>query len=171
MLKHPNTQHRSEPARQHGIRARDRLVARVTDSSGFSLIELLVVFLIIAVLAAILIPSFLSSTAKASDAQVKELVRTAETTAEAIAVANDGKYAKVTLEELKAAEPAIETAVSKSHAYVLKTTHGENEYAITAKGTNGDEFTIGRDASGTITRSCVSPPGKTDCGGKETSSW
>ena len=143
----------------------------MTDSSGFSLIELLVVILIIGVLAAILIPSFLSSTAKASDAQTKELVRTAETTAEAIAVANDGKYGKVTPEELKAAEPTIETAAGKGRAYVLKTTHGESEYSVTAKATNGDEFTISRDANGTITRSCISSPGKTDCGGKETSTW
>ncbi len=62
-----------------------RLRQRSSDEGGFTLIELLVVILIIGILAAIAIPSFLSQKSKAYDAGAKELARTAQTTAETYA--------------------------------------------------------------------------------------
>ena len=59
-----------------------RLRQRSSDEGGFTLIELLVVILIIGILAAIAIPSFLSQKSKAYDASAKELAQTAQTAME-----------------------------------------------------------------------------------------
>ena len=79
-----------------------RLRQRSSDEGGFTLIELLVVILIIGILAAIAIPSFLSQKSKATDASAKELARTAQTTAETYATDHGGNYAGVTIGEAHA---------------------------------------------------------------------
>ena len=105
-----------------------RLRQRSTDEGGFTLIELLVVILIIGILAAIAIPSFLSQKSKATDASAKELARTAQTTAETYATDNNGSYAGVTLAELQANEKTI--ARSPKHA----TRHRQLKNADSSKG-------------------------------------
>ena len=62
------------------------------DESGFTLVELLVVMLILGLLAAIAIPAFFNQRDKARDAQAKTYARTAETAAETIATDNQGVY-------------------------------------------------------------------------------
>ena len=74
-----------------------RLRQRSSDEGGFTLIELLVVILIIGILAAIAIPSFLSQKSKATDASAKELARTAQTTAETYATDHGGNYTGMTI--------------------------------------------------------------------------
>jgi type IV pilus assembly protein PilA len=150
-----------------------RLRQRSSDEGGFTLIELLVVILIIGILAAIAIPSFLNQKGKAYDASAKELARTAQTTAETIATDNNGEYEKVTPTELHAYEATIQTAAGGNNAYISATTHSKEAYSVTAKAANTeDEFTVSRNSEGVISRTCASTTGtKTGCSGKASGSW
>jgi type IV pilus assembly protein PilA len=126
---------------------------RAEDEKGFTLIELLVVILIIGILAAIAIPSFLNQKTKANDAAAKTLARTAQTAAETSATDNNGSYASVTAANLKVIEPTLNdtsggtfTATNSTTAYTI---------VATAKAPDSDSFTIIRQADGSITRSCA----------------
>ena len=141
------------------------------DESGYSLIELLVVILIIGVLPTIAIPSFLNQKNKAVGAQAKEVAATARTAAETIATDNGGSYTKVKPSELNKVEPALRIASSTTDAYLSSATGTATEYTVTATATNGDELTISRSTTGAITRTCASPINKKGCNGGEHSSW
>jgi type IV pilus assembly protein PilA len=146
------------------------------DEKGFTLIELLVVILIIGILAAIAIPSFLNQKTKATDASAKELARTGQTAAETYGTDRNGLYTGMTPAALKTVEPTIPTSNTNNNAFLNaaapSTTNVANDgYAVTATSTSGNTYTITRDGNGNVTRSCTPNVTSATSGGCVGGSW
>jgi type IV pilus assembly protein PilA len=153
-----------------------KLRRRAQDEQGFTLIELLVVILIIGILAAIAIPSFLNQKTKANDASAKELARTGETVAETYATDNNGLYTNMTpavLGGTTGLEPTIQIAAGNNNAYLsIAAPDTTNKgYTVTAVATDGNTFSITRGDTGTITRSCTPTTTGASSGGCVAGTW
>lgn len=142
------------------------------QEDGFTLIELLVVILIIGILAAIAIPTFLNQKSKASDAAAKELARSAQTAAETFQIDHGGVYEGLSPTKLHEYETTIQTAAGNSNPWLstAEAKEGSLGYVVTATSTSGDTFTVTRTSSGSITRTCELKAGN-NIGGCPAGTW
>jgi type IV pilus assembly protein PilA len=151
-----------------------KLRNRIESEQGFTLIELLVVILIIGILAAIAIPSFLNQRQKGQDACAKSMVRTVQTAMETY-YTDYNTYSSATITSLNAVENQIPTGAACGTVANLITigaaqasgsgcsgTVAFNNYCIGLNSAAQDRpFVLNRSAAGVITRFCGTSAGGT----------
>jgi type IV pilus assembly protein PilA len=126
------------------------------DESGFTLVELLVVMLILGLLAAIAIPAFFNQRDKARDAQAKVYARTAETAMETYATDNGGVYTGANAAALQGIESTLNGA--NISAVTVPAGNGDTtnkSYKISVTSQTGNVFSVTRHDNGTTDLSCT----------------
>ena len=141
--------------------------------SGFTLVEVLVVVLIIGILAAIALPVFLSQRNTANDAEAKSNARSLASQVE-LCFAPGEDFRKCQTEADIGENLGIPYGPGDGEAQVTAATR--KSYTIVARAAMPDEngvihtFTINRDLAGETTRSCTASNGN-DNGGCKNGTW
>jgi type IV pilus assembly protein PilA len=141
-----------------------RMLARLRgandDEKGFTLIELLVVILIIGILAAIALPTFLGQQDKAKDSSAKSDARNMVSMVESC-FATNSSYSECQTEAQLGSPTGLDIGSSAGQVSVETT---DNTYEIVGNSKSGNTFTISRASTGLKTYSCTTA-GKGGCPG------
>jgi type IV pilus assembly protein PilA len=132
---------------------KNRMAKTEESDKGFTLIELMVVVMIIAVLLAIAIPTFLGSKGKAEDRSAQSSLRNAVTAARTV-YTDSGTYTNATDSELDDAEPSLEfepAATASADPKTVSVSSTATVFYAAAKSKGGDCYYVKDDpTAGTL---------------------
>jgi type IV pilus assembly protein PilA len=141
--------------RDEGVCRCDRTMSRrkgLANERGFTLPELLVAILIVAILAALAIAVFLNQTEKARDATAKAQVRSAETAAETYGSDHSGEFDGLEIATLKKVEPTLS---DETAARLIKAEAKGGGFLVESESVaTKSKYAIERNEHGEVTRSC-----------------